>query len=79
MLTLDLWILGAFDAEEIEEIDLVLCRVSHLESEDAHNSKGSNATKGNVESLFFFSIVIAVRTPMDIFINAIIVAPWPGK
>ena len=43
-----------------------------------HNSKGNNVTKGNVENLFFSPIVIVVRTPMDIFINAIVVAPWPG-
>ena len=42
-----------------------------------HNSMGSNATKGNVESLFFSPIVIVVRPTMDITINAIVVAPYP--
>ena len=37
--------------------------------------KGSNATKSNVESLLFSPIVIVVHTPMDILINAIVVAP----
>ena len=38
--------------------------------------KGSNATKGNVENLLLSPIVIVVRTPMDIFTNAIVVAPY---
>ena len=29
------------------------------------------------ENLFFSPIVIVVRTPMDITINAIVVAPYP--
>ena len=37
--------------------------------------KGSNATKGNVESLLFSPIVIVIRPTLDITINAIVVAP----
>ena len=43
----------------------------------SHNPWGSNATKGNVESLPLFPIVIVVRPTMDICINinTIVVIP----